>query len=259
MSNSQAPRNSVSPGSQAPRSGPPPQYKRSMKNMIIDARFQFKYTGILVFAALMVSTFLGIFLARTTDALVEQSNGVMEQSELVVAETKKVSELVRMTMRMNPDYAELEQSFNKTSGETDKEIAQQAHKMQAETREIIRGQKAMLRGVVGGLVALVALIGLIGIYVTHKIAGPVYKMSMLFRHIGDGKLSLKGRLRKGDELQAFFDAFSRMVDKLKLKRKADLDRLEQSIEALRSSGASEAAIAGVVALRDDMKKSLVEE
>jgi len=230
-----------------------------MKNLIIDARFQFKYTAILVGVALMVSTFLGIFLARTTDALVEQSNGVMKQSELVVAETKKVSDLVRMTMRMNPDYAELEHSFNKTSGETDKQIEAQARMMQDETRGIIQGQKSMLRNVVGGLVALVVLIGLIGIYVTHKIAGPVFKMSMLFGHIGGGKLSLKGRLRKGDELQAFFDSFSRMVDKLRLRRKTDLERLEQSIEALRSSGANEAAIAGVVALRDDVKKQLEEE
>ncbi len=246
--------------SQAPSMGPggkssPPQYKRSMKNYLIDARFQFKYTGMLVSCAVLVSLFLGVFLARTTDALVLESGGVMEQSALVVEKSKSASLAIRMCMAANPDYAALQSAYDKKSGATDKGIEERAADMQENTRQIIKGQKALLVKVTAGLVGLVLLIFMMGIYVTHKIAGPVYKMTLLFKVVGDGKLNLPGRLRKGDELQAFFESFSRMVDKLRVKKKADVERLEQAIEQLRASGASEAALANVVALRDDMKRS----
>ena len=58
---------------------------------------------------------------------------------------------------------------------------------------------------------MVVLIGLLGIYFTHKVAGPVYKMKRLLKQVGQGNLRVEARLRKGDELQDFFDTFTQMV------------------------------------------------
>ena len=69
----------------------------------------------------------------------------------------------------------------------------------------ISQQTTMLTSLVAGLALLVVLIGVLGIYFTHKVVGPIYKMKMLLRQVGDGKLNFYGKLRKGDELQDFFD------------------------------------------------------
>ena len=44
---------------------PPGAHKRSVRNYLLDSRFQLKYTGFLVAVALMVSVFLGGFLYAT--------------------------------------------------------------------------------------------------------------------------------------------------------------------------------------------------
>ena len=110
--------------------------------------------------------------------------------------------------------------------------------------------------IVGGLSAMVLLIGLLGIYFTHKVVGPIYKMKLLLRQVGDGKLNFQGRLRKGDELQDFFETFQQMVDKLKARQKTEVEELEAAIDAAKSSGASDEAISKIVSVRDTMKRAL---
>jgi hypothetical protein len=56
---------------------------------------------------------------------------------------------------------------------------------------------------------LVLVIGLAGVVVTHKIAGPVFKMKRLLGELAKCHFRVVARLRKGDELQDFFDAFNR--------------------------------------------------
>ena len=78
----------------------------------------------------------------------------------------------------------------------------------------------MLASLVGGLALMVAFIGVLGIYFTHKVAGPIYKMKGLLKRVGEGSLRVDSRLRRGDELQDFFDAFIEMVSSLRANRGA---------------------------------------
>jgi nitrogen fixation/metabolism regulation signal transduction histidine kinase len=114
----------------------------------------------------------------------------------------------------------------------------------------------MLTYLVSGLSLLVILIGMLGIYFTHKVVGPIYKMKLLLKQVGDGKLNFQGRLRKGDELQDFFETFQQMVDKLKARQKTEVEELESAIDAAKESGASEEAVAKIVGVRDAMKRAL---
>ena len=103
---------------------------------------------------------------------------------------------------------------------------------------------------------MVVLIGLLGIYYTHKVAGPIYKMKLLLGQVGRGKLNFQGRIRKGDELQDFFEAFESMVDKLKERQRIEVEQLEQAMEAAKSVGAGEDTIAKIEVVRDSMRKAL---
>lgn len=221
------------------------KHQRSIKNYLLDAHFQLKYTGFLVGVALLISAVLGSFLYST-------SGEVVRQSQQVVDETKKVSDVVRMNIKDDPMYKdnpELATAFNQESSKTEQRIVQQQ-------QSLVKQQNTMFWALVGGLSVMVILLGLVGIYFTHKVVGPIYKMKMLLRQVGDGKLNFQGRLRKGDELQDFFQTFQDMVEKLKARQAKEVATLEAALEEARTGGAGQSSLLKIEQVRDEMKRSL---
>jgi len=231
-------------------------HKRSVRNYLLDSRFQLKYTGFIVLVAVVISAVMGGVLYSTTRAMVEESAKVVEQSQKVSEESQKVSEVSRMNIKdLASDSPELLAEFNKEAAEHDKTIADQQRAIADNQAELIHRQEVVIWSLVGGLALMVVLIGLLGIYFTHKVAGPVYKMKRLLRHVGQGNLRVEARLRKGDELQDFFDAFTQMVAGLRDIEKKQLDELDKAIDAL-DRGAKEDATAALARVREAMKSTL---
>lgn len=207
------------------------RHQRSAKNYLIDKRFQLKYTGFIVGMALVISVILGAFLVSTSRSVVEES--------------KKVSQVATKNITDDPAYAdnpELLKSFKDAADEQD--------------RVTMARQRTMLASILGGLTLLVLFIGLLGIYFTHKVAGPIYKMKLLLRQVGQGKLNFRGGLRKGDELQDFFEAFAEMTASLKERQAKEIALLESGIEAAKIAGASAESLEKIVTVRDEMKRAL---
>jgi len=207
------------------------RHQRSAKNYLIDKRFQLKYTGFIVGMALVISIILGAFLVSTSRSVVEES--------------KKVSQVATKNITDDPAYAdnpELLKSFKDAADEQD--------------RVTMARQRTMLASILGGLTLLVLFIGLLGIYFTHKVAGPIYKMKLLLRQVGQGKLNFRGGLRKGDELQDFFEAFAEMTASLKERQAKEIALLESGIEAAKTAGASTESLEKIVTVRDEMKRAL---
>lgn len=238
---------------------PPPaqKYKRSIKNYLLDARFQLKWTGMIIGVALFISASMGSVLYRTSTEVTEQSQHVIAQGQKFVEESRKNSDLVKMTMKKEyGDAPELANSFNQSAEELDKGLLEKQNALLAEQKHTIDQQRSMLTTLVFGLALFVVLIGILGIYFTHKVVGPIYKMKMLLRQVGDGKLNFQGRLRKGDELQDFFEVFAGMVDKLKERQRREVDELSSAMDEAKRSGASDEAIGRIQHVRDEMKASL---
>lgn len=222
-----------------------PRYKRSFKNYLVDSRFQLRYTGYIIAIALVISAVLGVFLVRTSEK-------VVAQGQRVVAESKKVSDILAVQISKDPIYGsdpELTKAFTAESTNAANGVVARQEALAAE-------QRTMMRALVGGLGLMVVLIGLLGIYFTHKVAGPVYKMKLLLTAVGNGKLNFQSKLRKGDELQDFFETFATMVEKLKARQAREVADLDAAIEAAKASGASAEAIAKIAGVRDEMKASL---
>lgn len=116
--------------------------------------------------------------------------------------------------------------------------------------------RRILYGIIGGIVLLALALGVTGIVVTHKVVGPTFKLKRLIRDVAGGHLKIEGRLRKGDELQDLFIAFEEMVASLRERQVAEIVRLDEAIEKAKASGASDEAVAEIVAVRDDMQKTL---
>jgi nitrogen fixation/metabolism regulation signal transduction histidine kinase len=223
----------------------PPQYKRSVKNYLIDSRFQLKYTGMILGLAVVISAFLGIFLWQTSGEVVQESQKVVEQS-------KKVSDVVKMSIKDDPVYGdnpELAQAFNSAAAEQDNKILEQQ-------AALVRQQRTMLYTLVGALALMVFFIGVLGIFITHKVAGPIYKMKLLLKQVADGKLKVAARLRKGDELQDFFDVFAHMVQSLRDRQLREVEELDRAIETAKTGGASDPVLEKFSSIRDEMKRAV---
>jgi nitrogen fixation/metabolism regulation signal transduction histidine kinase len=234
-----------------------PKYKRSIKNYLLDARFQLKWTSYIIVVAVVISAIMGVFLYNRSSEVTAQSQQVIAQGQELIKESQKNSDLVKMQIRKEyEDAPELAETFNKSAQELDADLQTRLGNLHAQREQTLAQQRMMLISLVAGLLLLVVLIGLLGIYFTHKVVGPIYKMKMLLKQVGEGKLNFQGRLRKGDELQDFFEVFAEMVEKLKARQRREVTDLEVAMDEAKQSGASDEAIAKIGKVRDGMKAAL---
>ena len=208
-------------------------YKRRLRNYLLDSRFQLKYSGFLVLVAIVISGLVGTVLYATTLSMVHESNKVVAESRSAAQESRNVSALSRMNVHdLAVDSPELVLEFNKEADSYDNAMAAHERVIVAQQQSLVRRQRLMIESLVGALTVMVVLIGLLGIYFTHKVAGPVFKMSRLLAQVGSGNLRVDARLRRGDELKAFFDTFTQMVAGLRDYERKHLADVEAALKAL---------------------------
>jgi nitrogen fixation/metabolism regulation signal transduction histidine kinase len=248
------------------------RHQRRVKNYLLDRHFQLKYSGYLVLLAVVLSAGLGWMLFRSSSEVIDQSaksvrqgREVVAKGRDVVAESQKVSAVVQMNIVKDPVYSDnpaLLEAFKADAAQQDERLRKQQETLQKQAVELeeqaaalVVQRTVMLTSLFGGLALLVVLIGFGGIIVTHRVAGPIYKMKMNLKAVADGRLSVPSPLRKGDELVEFFDQYRSMVIALRGRQEEEVQRIEKAIAALEpKTGASD--LEGLQALRRDMKAAL---
>lgn len=84
----------------------------------------------------------------------------------------------------------------------------------------------------------VFVIAILSIFVSHKIAGPVFRLEETTRVIASGDLTCKIHLRHGDELQDLQEAFNKMSEslcKMVAKDREVIDKLVTTGQRLRET------------------------
>lgn len=251
------------------------KYKqRHLRNYLLDHHFQLKYTGYLVGIAIVLSIFLGALLWSMGREVISQSQetvrrgqDTVRQGQDVIRESKKVSEVVRMNIVHDPVYAdnpELLAVFNQNAVEQDRRLEQQQRNLQADAarledraQSLAVQQTRMFVALVLGLSLLVIVIGAAGIVVTHKVAGPVHKMKRLIGYVREGHFNLHARLRKGDELQDFFEAFESMVLSLRHRQEQSIEKMDEALRRLEPLAASD-DLTSLRSFRAEMCRTLEE-
>jgi hypothetical protein len=89
--------------------------------------------------------------------------------------------------------------------------------------------------VVVGLGLMIVLTGFL-IVMTHKVAGPLYKVSYYFDRMTEGKLPRVTALRKGDQLQDFFQKFQDMDEALRVRCEAEIALLAKFLAEADQAG-----------------------
>jgi methyl-accepting chemotaxis protein len=98
----------------------------------------------------------------------------------------------------------------------------------------------MLFVILGSALIVMAGLGLCGVLLTHRVAGPILVLNRYTRALGEGTFPKIRALRKGDELQGYFDTFREAVEKLQQQQKKELDALETVLAQLGKSPGAEA-------------------
>lgn len=90
------------------------------------------------------------------------------------------------------------------------------------------------------MAALIVAAAAFSLYLTHRLAGPLYRLHQSARELAQGNLTLRVRLRRGDELHELADVAN-----------TALVNLDQAFGEIRSHGAHSQAVVGqaVEALR----------
>jgi methyl-accepting chemotaxis protein len=257
----------------ASTSAPPTgRHQRRLRNYLLDAHFQLKYSGYLMGIAVLFSLCLGVLLWRTSEAVIEQSAQTVLQGEQVVSrgrevleESRKVSEVVKMNIVKDPIYSDNPALLEAFKGDADKQderlkkqqaaLEHQAAGLKAQAVAIRGQQRTMFMTLTTALTLLVILIGVAGILVTHKVAGPIFKMKRQIREVGEGHLRIPNKLRRGDELVEFFEAFETMVKNLRARQQGEIDKLEKAIATLEPK-AEPGELDPLYQLRQEMKDAL---
>jgi methyl-accepting chemotaxis protein len=253
--------------------GPPTgKHQRKLRNYLLDAHFQLKYAGFLVGITLVLSASLGLILWRTSYAVISQSREsvavgeqVVERGRDLVKESKKVNAVVQMNIVRDPAYADnpaLLTAFQSDAKENDDKLnrqqtglEEQERRLKEQSGKLEDQHRSMGTALVVVLALLVIGVGLAGIVITHRVAGPIYKMKKQLRDLRRGDYEIPAPLRKGDELVEFFEEFRKMVGELRRRQEEEIALLDRAILNLREK-TSEGELAELTSLRAHMRGSL---
>jgi hypothetical protein len=99
--------------------------------------------------------------------------------------------------------------------------------------QFANSDRIVLWGIIGFGIVLVLSISAVGILITHKVVGPLYKISSLMGRVRDNRMiPAPAGLRKGDELQEFYSSFREMYEALRTRVAGDVQALGNAISAL---------------------------
>lgn len=98
-----------------------------------------------------------------------------------------------------------------------------------------RDQALMLK--MGGLgVALMVILFVYLVLMTHKVAGPLYKVSHYFDQMKEGRLGRVTPLRKGDMLMDFYASFREMHEAVRHRLGNDVAAMQRLVAASSAAG-----------------------
>ncbi len=98
-------------------------------------------------------------------------------------------------------------------------------------------------------IGMAICLGVVGVVITHRVAGPLFVMSGYVGALARGRYPKMRKLRKGDELQAFFERFYAGVEGMRVREAAEAEAMTGALRTLRDGGGNPAALAVLEAIR----------
>ncbi|HUS68675.1 MAG TPA: hypothetical protein VMZ28_29265 [Kofleriaceae bacterium] len=257
----------------------PPQgqkgYKRSWKNLLLNKRYQLRFTLTMVGFSAALMVLLGVWVMnvanRSTTVAINNVLGEeickdpvgddapppADDAPPKADDHKPVVTIEETSMELLPEAPKPEGAEGATpapapepepEAEPVKEPAtaptaasmEECRARQAAKIEDLKARNWLIFWVLvaSGTVLVLGLL-VYGIKMTHKVAGPLHKVSLYMGKLQEGRYDTVYNLRKGDQLVSFYDHFKQAHAGLKRWQVDDIARLKTLIAA-----ADQAKLAG---------------
>lgn len=168
-------------------------YHRSWKNYLLDDRYQLNFTLFMVVVTALVVTLLALFI----------------KSEVRKATTIAISDV---QAKVGEGLVTEEEGIKAVDRLEDR-------------------RRLVSYLLVGMDVLLVVGLTIYGIRMTHKVAGPLHKVSTYLDKVKRGKFDRVYSLRKGDQLVGFYEQFREAHEALRRREELDVERLRELVAA----------------------------
>lgn len=187
------------------------KYKR--KKFFINKRLQIRYMITLLIPMLILIIFIGLVMYYS-------------QYKFLHAATKEMSKDIKNTIITNQIYVE-------EKCERNSKIVQE---IKQKLDEYYTGEKGFSSSLLKiaykilflGLCVVIIEIAFLTIFISHKVAGPIYRLEKYSEDLRNGNFTSRIFLRKGDELTDTADHFNKTGETIK-KRFEDLFDLNQKL------------------------------
>jgi nitrogen fixation/metabolism regulation signal transduction histidine kinase len=178
-----------------PSSAPRVQHQRKLSNYLLDKNLQLRY----------------ILLVTILSALIAGALGYM-----IYDQRRTASESIERDLQALTQADASRQEFEEHV----------ASVLESDDQALIYKMVAVGFG-------LVIILSAYLVIMTHKVAGPLFKVSMYFDQMAQGRLGVVTPLRRGDMLQDFFGDFKTMHESLRARSVTDVAAMEQAMIDLR--------------------------
>ncbi len=184
------------------------------RNYFINRKFQLRYTLsiVAILAVVMIASGVGIYFGMW-GSIIENFSQFKVSQNLETA--KRIADYENVRYRKG-DYR-LSRIFR------------EAELLSVQQQDALKNAlKAVNRSMLPKVMMLAVIIFIAGIIISHKIAGPMYRIEKSAEAIASGDLSVSFRIRKGDEMKEASSALEEMVDSLQ----ADFAKIKKADRAL---------------------------
>lgn len=188
-------------------------YKRRMRNYLLDKSMQLRYVAFVTVLSAIICGALGYMIYRQEH---QASSQILETLD---------------TLGDDEYWNEVQKELGDDLSSRDTEL---------------------VLTMIGVGIGLVLVLSFYLVAMTHKVAGPLYKVSGYFDKMAAGRLGEVYRLRKGDMLRDFYDKFKAMHESVRAQHLEDNERVARFLEACAAAGVARDGQVGQVL--DDLEK-----
>lgn len=227
-----------------------PAVQRKLRNYLLDARFQLKFTLYILAISLALAVLLGGFLWRSARVLVHETEQAVEARSKAAETSRALSTaLLNNELLSKLDDPSFSAQLKDKSRAIDAGFEAERSAIVKQRAELQRRQRLTWVVLGGCLFGFIVFTTLATIVATHKVAGPLLRIRRLVQSVAEGRLETPPyQLRDGDELKELFESTSQMVQALRDQQAKDLTQVRASIAAVENSGASPDILQGLRAL-----------
>jgi hypothetical protein len=251
-------------------------YKRSWKNLLINKRYQLRFTLFMVVLSTLLMTGLGIWIMivanETTKVSITSERGKRcPKIPVVQAPYEDIPAPAPPTMKLpDPEPAAPTEPGARKRPKIDVQLDEMELPkpvvivppvpgggsidekasfgkrvvdhwtceldITSNVKRLETGRLRILMTLIAAGILLVVGLAIYGIKMTHKVAGPLFKVQLYLAKMEKGRFDKVYNLRKGDQLVDFYEHFKQAHAGVVSLEKSDIERLKRTIAAAEAAG-----------------------